>query len=101
MKEHIKLVDRLSDPLDRLIPQILHLSEEQISGEPNLACFICVRVHGFLACNPSFCKKNSRGTNGPYLEVKEGHTSVNFAAEHSTMSYILVTTAGRVSVFKN
>src|SRR5882724_2177700 len=63
-KEHIKLVDRLSDPLDRLIHRILHPSEEQISDKPNLACFICVRVHGFLACNPSFCKKNSHGTKG-------------------------------------
>src|SRR5882724_7234812 len=41
-KEHVKLVDRLSDPSDRLIHRILHRSEEQISGEPNLACFICV-----------------------------------------------------------
>src|SRR5882724_11954407 len=64
-KEHVKLVDRLSNPSERLIHRILHLSEEQISGEPNLACFICVRVHSFLACNPSFCKKNSHGTKGP------------------------------------
>src|SRR5882724_6810890 len=65
MKEHIKLVDRLADPSDRLIHRILHPSEEQILGQPNLACFICIQVHGFLACNPSFCKKNSRGTKGP------------------------------------
>src|SRR5882724_4869604 len=64
-KEHVKLVNRLSDPLDRLIHRISHLSEKQISGEPNLACFICIQVHGFLACNPSFCKKNSCGTKGP------------------------------------
>src|SRR5882724_11756982 len=64
-KEHIKLVDRLSDPSDRLIHQISHPSKEQISGKPNLACFICIRVHSFLACNPSFCKKNSRATKGP------------------------------------
>src|SRR5882724_205409 len=34
MKEHVKLVNRLSDPSDRLIHRISHPSEEQISGQP-------------------------------------------------------------------
>jgi len=62
MEGHVKLFDRLSDPLDRLIHRISHPSEEQTLVEPNLSCFICVWVHGFSVCNPQFCKKNSHGT---------------------------------------
>src|SRR5882724_2700981 len=62
---HVKLFDRLSDPSDRLIHQISHLSKEQTSAEPNLLCFICIWVHGFSICNPQFCKKNSHGIKGP------------------------------------
>src|SRR5882724_4286802 len=62
---HIKLINRLSNPSDRLNHPISHLSEEQTSAEPNLSCFICVRVHDFSVCNPHFCKKNSHSVKGP------------------------------------
>ena len=61
-KGHIKLFERLSDPSDRLIHRISHPSKEQILAEPNLSCFICVRVHSFSVCNPQFCKNNCHGT---------------------------------------
>src|SRR5882724_8442888 len=62
MEGHVKLFDRLSDPLGRLIHRISYPSEEQIPAKPNLSCFICIRVHGFSVCNPQFCKKNCHGT---------------------------------------
>src|SRR5882724_203895 len=62
MEGHVKLFNRLSDPSDRLIHRISHPSKEQTLAEPNLLCFICVRVHGFSVCNPQFCKKNCHGT---------------------------------------
>src|SRR5467141_3964754 len=58
-REHIKLLDRLSEPSSKLIHRISHPSEEEISSEPNNSCFICVQVHGFALCNPLFCKKAS------------------------------------------
>src|SRR5882672_7050925 len=58
-KEHIKLLDRLSEPSSNLIHRIYHPSKEKISSEPNNSCFICIRVHGFTVCNPLFCKKAS------------------------------------------
>src|SRR5882724_6860809 len=54
---HVKLINRLSSPSDRLIHHISHLSKEQTLAEPNVSCLICVRVHGFTACNLHFCKK--------------------------------------------
>src|SRR5882724_11471667 len=65
MEGHVKLVNRLSDPSDRLIHRISHPSKEQTSAELNLSCFICIWVHGFSVCNPHFCKKNSHGIKGP------------------------------------
>src|SRR5882672_7828311 len=59
-REHIKLLDRLSEPSSNLIHHISHPSEEEILSEPNNSCFICVQVHGFAVCNPLFCKKASR-----------------------------------------
>src|SRR5882672_3588566 len=61
-REHIKLLDRLSEPSSKLIHCISHPSKEEISSEPNNSCFICVRVHGFALCNPLFCKKASHIT---------------------------------------
>src|SRR5882672_9880792 len=58
-REHIKLLDRLSEPSSKLIHRISHPSEEEISSELNNSCFICVRVHSFALCNPLFCKKAS------------------------------------------
>src|SRR5882672_227581 len=58
-REHIKLLDRLSEPSSKLIHCISHPSEEEILSEPNNSCFICVQVHGFALCNPLFCKKAS------------------------------------------
>src|SRR5882672_2129302 len=68
-REHIKLLDRLSEPSSKLIHRISHPSEEETSSEPNNSCFICIRVHSFAVCNPLFCKKASR---------------VNIASENST-----------------
>src|SRR5882672_5882446 len=58
-REHIKPLDRLSEPSSNLIHHISHPSEEEISSKLNNSCFICVRVHGFALCNPLFCKKAS------------------------------------------
>src|SRR5882672_7781376 len=59
-REHIKLLDRLSEPSTKLIHCISHPSEEEEESEPNNSCSICIRVHGFTVCNPLFCKKASR-----------------------------------------
>src|SRR5882672_7475362 len=58
-REHIKLLDRLSEPSSKLIHHISHPSKEEISSELNNSCFICVQVHGFALCKPLFCKKAS------------------------------------------
>src|SRR5467141_1724528 len=59
-REHIKLLDRLSEPSSKLIHHISHPSEEETLSELNNSCFICIRVHGFTLCNPLFFKKASR-----------------------------------------
>src|SRR5882724_6416450 len=38
MEGHVKLIDRLSSPSDRLIHQISHPSEEQTLAKLNLSC---------------------------------------------------------------
>src|SRR5467141_4144445 len=58
-REHIKLLDRLSEPSSKLIHCISHPSEEEISSKLNNSCFICIQVHSFTLCNPLFCKKAS------------------------------------------
>src|SRR5882672_3269426 len=58
-REHIKLLDRLSEPSTKLIHRISRPSEEEEESEPNNSCFICIRVHSFAICNPLFCKKAS------------------------------------------
>src|SRR5882724_9183382 len=57
-EEHTKLLDRLSEPSSRLIHRISHPPEEDVSAEVVTACFICIQVHSFASCVPSFCKKS-------------------------------------------
>src|SRR5882724_5819252 len=57
-EEHTKLLDRLSEPSSRLIHCVSHPPEEDVSAEVVTACFICIRVHGFASCIPTFCKKD-------------------------------------------
>src|SRR5882724_5926412 len=56
-EEHTKLLDRLSEPSSRLIHRISHPPEEDVLAEVVTACFICVWVHSFASCMPTFCKK--------------------------------------------
>src|SRR5882724_7173508 len=56
-EERTKLLDCLSEPSSRLIHRVSHPPKEEISAEVVTACFICVRVHGFASCIPTFCKK--------------------------------------------
>src|SRR5467141_393996 len=64
-REHIKLLDRLSDPSSKLIHRISHPSKEEISSEPNNSCFICIRVHSFALCNPLFARRLHASTLHP------------------------------------
>src|SRR5882724_9774661 len=57
-EERTKLLDRLSEPSSRLIHRVSHPPEESVSAEVITACFICIRVHGFASCVPTFCKKD-------------------------------------------
>ena len=41
-REHIKLLDRLSEPSSHLIHHISHPSEEDTLSKPNNSCFICI-----------------------------------------------------------
>src|SRR5882724_5165539 len=56
-EERTKLLDHVSEPSSRLIHHISHPPEEDVSAEVVTACFICVRVHGFASCIPTFCKR--------------------------------------------
>ena len=56
-EECTKLLDCLSEPSSRLIHRVSHPPEEDVSVEVVTVCFICVRVHGFASCVPTFCKK--------------------------------------------
>jgi len=53
----VKLLDCLSDPHKPLINRISSGSSPAASSGPVDNCFICVHVHGFPICVPSFCKK--------------------------------------------
>jgi len=55
--DRVKLIDRLSDPHTSLFNQITSPEPSTVSSELVDKCFICVRVHGFPVCIPSFCKK--------------------------------------------
>ena len=56
-EECTKLLDCLSKPSSRLIHRISHPPKEDVSAKLVTACFICVQVHGFASCVPTFCKK--------------------------------------------
>src|SRR5882724_6828862 len=56
-EEHTKLLDHLSEPSSQLIHHLSHPPEEDVLAEVVTAYFICVRVHGFASCIPTFCKK--------------------------------------------
>src|SRR5882724_3415784 len=53
----VKLLDCLSDPQEPLINWISSEISSGTSSGPVDNCFICVHVHGFPVCVPSFCKK--------------------------------------------
>src|SRR5882724_5843936 len=57
VSKHVKLLDCLSDPYEPLINQISSGSSPATSSGPVDNCFICICVHGFPICVPSFCKK--------------------------------------------
>src|SRR5882724_11595277 len=50
--------------IDSSIESHIH-PRNRYQANQTLPVFFCVRVHGFLTCNPTFCKKNSCGTKGP------------------------------------
>src|SRR5882724_9409462 len=56
-EEHTKLLDFLSEPSSRLIHRISHPPEEDVSAKVVTVCFICICVHGFASCVPTFCKR--------------------------------------------
>src|SRR5882724_6264968 len=53
----VKLLDHLADLHKPLINRISSGSSPAASSGPVDNCFICVHVHGFPICVPSFCKK--------------------------------------------
>src|SRR5882724_2801456 len=56
-EECTKLLDRLSEPSSLLIHRISHPPDEEVSAKVVTACFICIQVHGFANCVPTFWKK--------------------------------------------
>ena len=71
--DHIRLIERLTDPKhqDNKTPSeetltLVSKPTNSPSASPNPPpspgpvnnCFICVRVHGYITCVPSFCKKD-------------------------------------------
>src|SRR5882724_10495629 len=56
-EEHTKLLDHLSDPSSQLIHHISHPPKEDVSAKVVTSCFICIQVHRFASCIPTFCKK--------------------------------------------
>src|SRR5882724_4046308 len=52
-----KLLDHLSEHTSRLIHCISHPPKEDRSAKVVTSCFICIRVHSFASCIPTFCKK--------------------------------------------
>src|SRR5882724_2369624 len=56
-EERTKLLDRLSEPSSWLIHRVSHPPKEDVSAEVVTVCFICIQVHGFASCIPTFCKK--------------------------------------------
>src|SRR5882724_12608245 len=52
---HVKLLDHLSDPQEPLINQIYSEISSGTSSRLVDSCFICIHVHRFPVCVPSFC----------------------------------------------
>src|SRR5882724_6800384 len=57
-EECTKLLDHLSEPSSQLIHCISHSPKEDILAEVVTLCFICIRVHSFASCIPTFCKRD-------------------------------------------
>ena len=82
---HLKLINRLADPVTKVnkssskqttpssakpidgpssLPRPFPLGGSSLAidlslpAKPFVGCFICVRVHGYPTCVPSFCKKD-------------------------------------------
>src|SRR5882724_7250209 len=55
-EECTKLLDCLSEPSSQLIHCIPHPLKEDILAKVFTLCFICVCIHGFASCVPTFCK---------------------------------------------
>src|SRR5882724_3160486 len=53
----VKLLEHLSDLHEPLINQISSGTSSGTSTRLDSNCFICVCVHGFPVCIPSFCKR--------------------------------------------
>src|SRR6266481_982151 len=74
-QNHLKLIDWLSDPPVPLIYRISPASPPTPSSKlgkstsplsnPANQCFICIRVHSFSECVPTFCKKAKHGQLTP------------------------------------
>jgi len=59
----VKLFDHLSDPHGPLINRISSGTCSGRSAGLDDSCFICVHVHRFPICIPSFCKKGTTQNN--------------------------------------
>ena len=74
-QNHIKLIDRLSDPppslIDQLSPAELCAPSPELAGSssplvlPTGRCFICICVHRLPNCVPTFCKKANHSHLAP------------------------------------
>src|SRR6266481_2836798 len=74
-QNHLKLIDRLLDPPVPLIYHISPTSPPTLSSKPGKTtsppsepanqCFICICVHGFPECVPTFCKKAKHSQQTP------------------------------------
>src|SRR5882724_5929087 len=54
---HVKLLDHLSDPQRPLINWISLEISSATSSRLVDSCFICIHMHGFPVCVPTFCNK--------------------------------------------
>src|SRR5882724_1315374 len=57
-EEHTKPLDCLSEPSSQLIHHISHPLKEDVSAKVINLCFICIQVHSFASCIPTFCKRD-------------------------------------------
>ena len=71
-QNHIKLIDRLSDPppsfIDQLSPAELCAPSPEPTGSSSppvlltSRCFICIRIHRLPNCVPTFCRRQITAT---------------------------------------